>query len=366
MGLDSYELHPPSIHLVRPSDLRRLTGMVAHANPVVVRSGRCLPVAVTGEREAVSAEAAAEIAGWMKPAPIRFVACALRAWAAIVIAIWAAERIGTWWSCALAIIFIATRQNVLGLLMHEQAHRLGFKSEWGGRLANVLVAYPILMTVEQYRGVHLTHHRHFFTEKDPDYLRKQGPDWTFPQSPLRFARMLFCDLIGLNFFKVLRSKRLHEPSGAADEKPKRLERLAFYAVAIAALTYFHLWPIAALYWFVPILTVLQVFVRWGAICEHKYDLIAPSLAESTAVIRLTWWEKLLFPNLNFTYHLYHHFYPRIPSHLLPRVHERFRREGLVRDEHVFHGYFSYLRHLLKAQQPRTASASVTSAEPVRA
>ena len=30
-----------------------------------------------------------------------------------------------------------------------------------------------------------------------------------------------------------------------------------------------------LYWLVPLLTVTQVLVRWGALCEHKYNLDQP-------------------------------------------------------------------------------------------
>lgn len=60
------------------------------------------------------------------------------------------------------------------------------------------------------------------------------------------------------------------------------------------------WAVVVLYWVVPLLTVTQALVRWGALCEHKYNLDRPSVAESSPIIVVRWWERLLLPNLNFS------------------------------------------------------------------
>ncbi len=109
------------------------------------------------------------------------------------------------------------------------------------------------------------------------------------------------------------------------------------------------------YWMLPLVTLLQLFVRWGAIAEHKYNLIHPSVEESTPFIELRWWERLILPNLNFSLHIYHHWYPAIPACHLPKVHGKFRKACLVADKHVFHGYGDYLQSLLSntlAGKPR--------------
>ena len=107
------------------------------------------------------------------------------------------------------------------------------------------------------------------------------------------------------------------------------------------------WAVVVLYWVVPLLTVTQALVRWGALCEHKYNLDRPSVAESSPIVVVRWWERLLLPNLNFSPHPYHHYFPGIPFPDLPRVHAIFEREGLVDRARVFHGYAAFLPFLVR-------------------
>ncbi len=55
---------------------------------------------------------------------------------------------------------------------------------------------------------------------------------------------------------------------------------------------------------------------------------------------------MLLPNLNFTLHIYHHYFPGIPFSRLLRVHQIFEREGLVNEGNLFRGYGEFLRFLL--------------------
>jgi fatty acid desaturase len=211
------------------------------------------------------------------------------------------------------------------------------------------VAYPLLVTLEGYRRVHLSHHRAYFTDDDPDYLRKQGVEWTFPQQRAYFFRMLLRDLGGLNLIKTLKSKGMDESTSyaKANFSPPRWFRPAFFVALIAALTLTHTWILFLIYWLLPLITIMQLIVKWGAISEHKYNLINPTVEESTPLIELRWWERLLLPNLNFTLHIYHHWYSTIPASRLPKVHLWFRKSGLLNEQHVFQGYSAYLRSLLR-------------------
>jgi fatty acid desaturase len=313
------------------------------------RVGAPLPVAVTGGGRDLPPHALEEIRSLMRPKPAWFLSTALGAWAAIGLAVALSARLGGPWAYAMAVAFIATRQNVLALLVHEQVHKLGINSKAGDHITNLIAGFWLLLSVEGYRKIHLAHHVHYFTEKDPDFLRKQGEEWEFPQPVFSFVRTLLRDASGLSLVRFVRGKST--PRGAspvARDRTATALRLTLYAGLAAALTIAGAWRLFLLYWLVPLLTVTQLIVRWGAICEHRYNLVHPTLAESTPLIVLRWWERLLLPNLNFNYHIYHHYYPHISGSDLPKVHAVFSREGLLVGGHVFHGYYSYLRFLFRA------------------
>ena len=305
--------------------------------------------ALRGDKHTLSREARAEITALNGKAPWAFLFQAGFAWVVIIAVISWAATAGSLWVSLLAIFIVATRQNILGLLVHEQAHCLGFKSNPGDLIANLLAGYPLLvLTVEGYAQVHLSHHRFFFTDKDPDFLRKSGPDWSIPMSGRTLARLLVTDLFGINLWKLIKGKK---PEGelSAFQRPYRTPRglrLGYYLAFALLFTLTGTWHLFLLYWLLPLLTVFQVIVRWGALCEHKYNLAGASVAESSPIIVQRGWEKLLLPNLNFSLHPYHHYFPGVPFSRLPKVHAIFQREGLVDERYAFQGYLSYLRYLL--------------------
>ena len=311
---------------------------------------------VLGDRQSLSAAARAEILALGGPRPQPFLLTALYAWAVIIGVVWWALDAQSVWVTLLAIVIVATRQNMLALLVHDQAHCLGFPAKPGDLIANLLAGYPLLvLTVEDYAQVHLSHHKYFFTEKDPDFLRKSGPEWTFPMSGRQLAKLLLTDLLGLNVWGLIKGKKLQGEAFKRPHPTPKWVRWGFYACLVGVLTATHAWGVFLLYWVVPLLTVFQVIVRWGAICEHKYNLLHASIAESSPIIMPRWWEKLLLPNLNFTLHPYHHFFPGVSFSMLPKVHAIFCREGLIDDSRVFHGYAAYLKYLIRPSAPVSAA-----------
>ena len=313
---------------------------------------------VLGDRQSLSPAARAEIMALSGPRPLPFLLTALYAWVVIIGVVWWAVEAQSVWVTLFAIVIVATRQNMLGLLVHDQAHCLGFPAKPGDLIANLIAGYPLLLlTVEGYAQVHLSHHKYFFTEKDPDFLRKSGPEWTFPMSGSSLGKLLLTDLFGLNVWRLVKGKKLQGEAFKRPNPTPKWVRLGFYAFLASIFTATHTWEVFLLYWVVPLLTVFQAIVRWGAICEHKYNLPNASVAESSPIIVPRWWEKLLLPNLNFTLHPYHHYFPGVSFSMLPRVHEIFRREGLVDDSRVFHGYAAYLKYLLRPATPTSAASA---------
>ena len=125
-------------------------------------------------------------------------------------------------------------------------------------------------------------------------------------------------------------------------------RPTYFLVLVGVLTITGAWSVFLVYWLLPLLTITPVLVRWGAICEHKYNLEGASIEVSTPLIVLKWWERLLMPNLNFGMHAYHHYFPGVSFSKLPAVHRIFCREGLVNQENVFYGYGAYLRFITRS------------------
>ena len=118
------------------------------------------------------------------------------------------------------------------------------------------------------------------------------------------------------------------------------------------------WHLFLLYWLLPLLTVFQLIVRWGALAEHKYNLPGASVAESTPVIVPSWLDRLLLPNLNFSLHVYHHYFPSVSAGNLPRLHRLFCDAGLVDHGSLFHGNSDYLRFILGLKRKFTAGGLI--------
>lgn len=313
------------------------------------------PIIKSGDRIR-EAEIKTHIRSLVGARPLLFIWQLFSAWcviaAAITLAIWA-ESI---WVSLLTIFLVGTRQNLLGLLVHEQVHRLGSRGRYGDLITNLFAAYPLLvLSVEGYAQVHLAHHKYFYTDKDPDFSRKSGPEWSIPMSRRQLMRLFLGDICGLNIWRLIRGKRL-EAVGMRDEFRRRNPtpkwvRFAFWMIVVAALSLSGGWSYFLLYWILPLLTVAQCLVRLGALSEHKYNVNSTELNDSTHLIELSWWERALLPNLNFTLHHYHHMYPGLSFSTLPLVHRMYMEAGLVHKESVLHGYGDFFRRRVLISQP---------------
>jgi fatty acid desaturase len=297
---------------------------------------------------ALEAEIKAMVKGLVGARPFLFVQQLLGAWCVIIFAITLAIWFDNVWTSMAAIFLIATRQNLLGLLVHEQVHRLGFRGRYGDWITNVFAAYPLLvLTVEGYAKVHLAHHKYFFTEKDPDYARKSGPEWNVPMPRKELVRLFLMDILGLNILRLIHSKKptnnkSYEEFRRRNPTPRGV-RSIFWIIITAGLVYYDCLQYFFLYWILPLVTVSQCLVRLGALSEHKYNVDSTELNASTHLIELSWWERALVPNLNFTLHHYHHMFPGLSFSTLPLVHRMYKEAGLVHGENVLHGYRDFIR-----------------------
>ncbi len=312
-----------------------------------MNSANEFPVALLMNGKAGLSDKAREEIGSLKHRrPFAFIYQVIMAWLVIVAVVWWAVIAESLWISILAIFVVATRQNILGLLVHDQAHTTGFKAKGGDLFVNLVAGYPLLiLTVEGYAKVHLSHHTYYFTDKDPDFIRKSGDAWSFPMPASRLAKLFLTDLLAMNLLTLIKGKKFDTPEFDRNTNTPAWVRPVFYVLLAALLTLTGSWDIFLIYWVLPLLTVMQVIIRWGAICEHKYNMPGAGIEENSPIIILSWWEKILLPNLNFTLHPYHHYFPGISFANLPKVHAIFVREGLVDESKIFYGYLAYLRYL---------------------
>lgn len=303
---------------------------------------------------ALSPSAKSKIKALSGPRPRQFVEVLVSTWTVIAAAIACAVYFDSFWVTVAAIAVVATRQNLLALLMHEQTHYLGVNGKFGDSLVNLLVAYPLLaVSVESYTDVHLRHHRYYFTSKDPDFLLKNGPEWLFPMPVSKLAGLFLRDLTGISFVQfVLRSKTkaVEGPAIARRHPSPRWLKPLFLIGLAAALTVVGGWQAFLLFWVLPLISIFPAIVRWGAICEHVYGQEDASVASTSPLIIPTRLDRLVLPNLNFSMHPYHHYFPGVSFSNLPAVHDIFVEENLVNADMVFDGYGDYLQYILGAER----------------
>lgn len=245
------------------------------------------------------------------------------------------------------IILIGTRQSVFALLLHEQVHRLGLRTKHADWIVNVLAVFPLLVTtVEDYAKVHLSHHKYFFTARDPDFVRKSGDEWTFPKPMGSMVAMVARDVTAMNLWRLIKGKTAPKTDEFTRRHPTPVWlRIGFFLVLVATLTFLGGWTTFLLYWIAPLLTVAQLMIRWIAVAEHEYN-VEGSVLETTPIIQLTWWQRVVFPDLNFGYHIYHHMHPGVSFSELPKVHAIYKNEGLVDESAIFKGQGAYLKYLI--------------------
>lgn len=293
--------------------------------------------------------------------PARYVQTLVTTWLVIALAITAALTFQNVFVSIIAIYFVATRQQLLALLVHEQTHSLGLKGRYGDMIGNLFTAYPLIaVTIEDYAKIHLRHHRHYFTEADPDFLRKQGPDWTFPMPLARLLGLFLLDISGVSFVRYMldRKKRAYTGNGFKRKHPvPSWLKPAFLITVAVVLTLVHGWTAFLLYWALPLVTIFPAIVRWGAICEHSYGQEGATVEETSPVILPNWVSRIFYPNMNFSMHVYHHHFPTVSFSNLPAVHQIFVEEDLVRKDQLFNGHLDYLRYILKGpREGRVAPA----------
>ena len=270
-----------------------------------------------------------------------------REWTVIAVVVAIAAWRWNLLTAGIAMGVIATRQHALLVLGHDGVHCLVAR---GRRLndfvVNAAVGVPMLLPVHLYRALHVSHHRHLGTERDPErVLLYRGQPWAY--HPLRLgtlARQLAGDLFGWNnvlmavrYFRERRDPRspLRLPPSRA--YPELIAQIAFFVATWAALALASptLAMRLALLWWLPLVTLTQLLQKVRSFAEHADEGEADALSHSWSpgiLGRLTIWPY------NINYHREHHAHPSVPWNELPAAFPAVRqRPGRELAAHLWSG-----------------------------
>ena len=271
-------------------------------------------------------------------------------WTLIIATVMLCQR---FWNPALyvaVIVLIGARQHALLILMHDGTHfrlfRNRYLNDW---IAELLLAWPHLVTMRTYRYHHLAHHNYTNSQNDPDWTRKQdNPEWLFPQSPVRLTRMFVRDLSGIGGINLIRLAASFPTPDGARNKLFVHARHAYYLAALAIITWTGTWDTVLLYWVVPYFTWLIFIMRIRSIAEHFALGGEADTYGHTRTMRVGILGRLLVAPKNVNYHIEHHFFPSVPFFHLPQLHSLLMsKRGFAAAAHITHSYLGLWRECVQ-------------------
>lgn len=255
---------------------------------------------------------------------------------------------------ALTVVFIGARQHALMVLAHDGAHYRLFRNralnDW---VSELVLAWPfIVLSMHAYRRNHFPHHRNVNTPLDPDWVRKQTPDWKFPRRPAELARLLLMMATGVGFLRfILTASRMPRAKGddaLADERWFRVLRLPYLLGLGAAIYFAGLGIPFLLFWIVPFVTWTQLAFHIRSIAEHFAIAPRPGVFGQTRTVLAGALDRLFLVPKNVGYHLEHHLYPSVPFYRLPELHALLmQRPGYRAQAAVTRGYWNVLRECVR-------------------
>lgn len=250
----------------------------------------------------------------------------------------------------LGVVIISAQQHGLAVLMHEGAHRLLWPNRtWNDRLSDWLCAYPLLLDTAMYRKLHLPHHRHTWTERDPDLDLARH----FPITRASFRRKLFRDLIGRTGAKSIYGlARIYaglSPTGRTLEGRTLRSVLWTFATSrrgflLAYLAMFTACTLAGhpeaffILWMVPAFTGLWLLLRLRSIAEHAAIPDPADPLRNTRTTHASIFARFLLAPHHVNYHLEHHLYPFVPHYRLAQVHRILDGRGAFEHAEVAGNY----------------------------
>ena len=269
-------------------------------------------------------------------------------WLSIILVVYITQRFFNIFSYFLAVVWIGSRWQALGVLMHEAVHYRLFKNRKLNEIVGEFLAWPLVLTMKGYRNSHLAHHQNLNTAEDPDY-NQWDKYYQFPKSKTQMLMALIENALGIGLiYDLTQTAFKHTEQFEVHNRiplTLRLSQLAFYALIISLSIAFSFWQLLLLYWFVPLLTATKFFDYLRAMAEH-YGMESSNDFNSS---RNTFgWECFLIAPYNICIHLAHHLHPGVPWYNLHKLHAVLMKDPEYREKSLnTQGYLRVLEDCTK-------------------
>ena len=225
-------------------------------------------------------------------------------------------------------------QMLEATFVHEAAHlNLFTNRKWNDFIGHAFCSAPLISFMKDYRYFHFEHHRHTGKlEKDPElkFYRAMGVKPSYA-SKSEVIKVFINDLTGLSYLRgllyVLKFFGEKRKAGII-EKPTIIENLVL--VGWLTLVPFVMYQVGLivpflLFWFLPIITLTPLLLRWHSFGEHVRETYTCS-SENTLTHQFGFLSTLFLYPINSSYHLEHHLYPQIPWYSLKKFYFWVRKQ----------------------------------------
>jgi fatty acid desaturase len=253
---------------------------------------------------------------------------------------------------ALGFVLMAVLQNQLITWVHEASHcNLLRDKARNDLIADLLLAGPAGLSVDQYRWHHVPHHR---------YLGDPGREielvaWIDLRGYGLLAEVLK-HLAGFYALQIIARRRRFSGAGSAFAPPPKRSPVAWtgFISANALLFAFCLaqgaWYAYFLLWVAPLFTLALMLSNFRTIVEHQVPGSGTTsfqpTPDFTRIVEAGYLERVAVAPIGFYYHYEHHLYPTVPYYNLPRLRSILEAKGHFRATQVERRQ-GYLRTLLQ-------------------
>lgn len=230
----------------------------------------------------------------------------------------------------LASITIARQQRGLELMVHDASHRAWHRKDpkLNDFVANLIVAYPMLSSIEAYWQSHRVHHGAYGGQGDPCKRRFKamglGTIDLSTRRKIALAVLRWLPDYNMAYYQEIGSIThkhwaifwlwhmviLIVPATVAARSMMDVNMFQALAVGLS------LWVV---FWMLPALMILPVIRSIAEAEEHDYDLGGTEFETTFTNAGII--HRMLIHPKNDAFHLIHHMFPNVPERTHRRIHE---------------------------------------------